>query len=56
MQAEKQEGNEVEEARPQDGSTRWQDPRRDDGRNRVRCVVQPIQEIKNQSDGDESKQ
>ena len=53
VEAEEQEGDEVEERRPQHRVARAQHARRDDGRDRVRGVVQPVQEIEQQGDEDQ---
>jgi hypothetical protein len=52
VEAEHQEGDEVEERRPQDRVLRPQHPRRHDGRNRIGGVVQSVQEIEQQRDCD----
>ena len=54
MQAEYQKGDEVEEGRPKHRVLRPQHAGRDDGRDRIRCVVQSVQEIEQQRDGDQA--
>ena len=56
MQAEHQEGDEVEERRPQHRILRPQHAGRDDGRDRVGRVVQAVEEVEQQRDGDQADQ
>ena len=53
VQAEEQEGDEVEERRPGDGVARRQHPGGDDGGDGVGGVVQAVQEVERQRDGDQ---
>ena len=53
MQAEQGEGDEIEEGRPEHGVLRPQHAGRDDGRDGIGGVVQAVQEIEQQRDGDE---
>ena len=53
MQAEEKEGDEIEERRPEDSVLRPQDPCRNDGRDGVRRVVQTVEEIEEQRNGDQ---
>ena len=52
MQPEHQEGDEIEERRPQHRVLRAQHPGRYDGRDRVGGVVQPVEEVEQQRDCD----
>ena len=54
MQAEEQEGDEVEERGPEHGILRPQHARRDDGGDGIRCVVQAVQEVEEQRDADQA--
>ena len=56
MQAEEQEGDEIEERRPGDRVLRPQHAGRDDGGDRVGRVVQAVEEIEGQRDGDQPDQ
>ena len=56
MRAEKQEGDEIEERGPDDRVLRTQHAGRHDGGDRIRRVVQPVEEIEQQRDGDQSDQ
>ena len=56
VQAEHGERDEIEEGRPDHGDLRAQHARRDDRGDRVRGVVQAVQEIEHQRDGDEADQ
>ena len=53
MQAEHQEGDEVEEGRPGHRIARRQHPGRDDGGDGIGGVVQAVEEIEDQRDGDQ---
>ena len=53
MRAEDQERGEVEERRPCHREARRQDARRDDGRDRVRCVVESVDEVERERDQDD---
>ena len=53
VQAEEQEGDEVEEGRPGDGVARLQHARRHDGGDRVRGVVQAVEEVEGERHDDE---
>ncbi len=52
VKPEHQEGDEIEERRPQHRILRPQHPGRDDGRNRVGGVVQSVEEVEQQRDCD----
>ena len=56
VQAEEQEGDEVEERRPEHRVLRLQHARRDDGRDRIGGIVQAVQEIEQQRDADQADQ
>ena len=56
MQAEEEEGDEVEEGGPGDRILRFQHAGRHDGRDRVGGVVQAVQEIEQQGDTDQRDQ
>src|SRR6476659_8669193 len=56
MQAEHEEGDEVEEGSPRHGMMRPQDTGRDDGGDRVGRIVHAVQEIEGDGDGDQRKQ
>ena len=56
MQAEEQERDEVEERGPGHGILRPQHAGRDDGGDRIRRVVQPVEKIKRQRDEDQRHQ
>ncbi|WP_240387213.1 hypothetical protein [Brevundimonas naejangsanensis] len=56
MQAEEQEGDEVEEGRPPHRIDRRQDAGGDDGGDRVGRVVQAVQEVEQQGDADQEDQ
>ena len=56
VQAEHQEGDEVEERRPDHGVARRQHPGRDDGGDGIGGVVQAVQEVEDQGDGDQDDQ
>ena len=56
MEAEEQEGDEVEERRPEHRVLRAQHPRRDDGGDGIGRVVQAVEEVEEQGDGDEAGQ
>ena len=56
VQAEHQEGDEVEERRPDHGVLRPQHAGRDDGGDRVGGVVQAVEEVEQQRDGDQADQ
>jgi len=56
MQSEEQEGDEVEECRPEHGGVRRHHSRRYDCGDRVGGIVQAVQKVKYQSDGDEAEQ
>lgn len=54
MQAEEQEGDEIEEGRPRDRILRPQHPGGDDGGDGIGGVMQTVQEIEEQRDGDKA--
>jgi hypothetical protein len=54
--AEEQEGDEVEERRPRHCMVRPQNPRRHDGRDRVRRIMQAVEEIEQERDDDQAEQ
>ena len=56
LQAEHQEGDEIEERRPEHRILRPQHAGRDDGRDRIGGVVQSVEEVEQQRDGDQSDQ
>ena len=56
VQAEEQEGDEVEERRPGHRVARPEHARRHDGGDRVGGVVQAVEEIERQRDGDQADQ
>ncbi len=56
VEPEHQEGDEIEERRPQHRILRPQHPGRDDGRDRVGGVVQSVEEVEQQRDCDQSDQ
>ena len=56
VEPEHQEGDEVEERRPKHRVLRPQHPGRHDGRDRIGGVVQSVEEIEQQRDGDEADQ
>jgi hypothetical protein len=47
---------EIEEGGPEHCPLRRQHPRRDDGGDRIRGVVQAVQEVEQQGDGDQEDQ
>ena len=55
VQAEEQEGDEVEERRPDHRVLRAQHARRDDGGDRIGGVVQAVEEIERERDGDQAR-
>ena len=54
MQAEEEKGDEIEERRPRDCILRPQHARRNDGGDGIGGVVQAVQEIEEQCDGNEA--
>ena len=56
MKPEHREGDEIEERRPEHRILRPQHAGRDDGRDRIGGVVQSVQEVEQQRDGDQSDQ
>jgi hypothetical protein len=56
VRAEHQEGDEIEEGGPYDRLLRPQHPRGDDGGDRVRRVVQAVEEVERQRDHDQRDQ
>ncbi len=56
MQSEHSEGDEIEERRPEHRILRPQHPGRDDGRDRVGGVMQPVQEVEGERDRDQPDQ
>src|SRR5690349_6605226 len=54
MQAEEQESDEVEEGSPKDGRAGRQNARRHDRGNRIGGVMQPVEEVENEGEGDEA--
>ena len=56
MQAEEQEGDEIEEGRPEHRILRPQHARRDDGGDGIGGIVQAVEEIEEQRDGDQADQ
>jgi hypothetical protein len=56
VQAEHREGDEIEKSRPEHRILRPQHPGRDDGRDRVRSIVQAVQEVEQQRDRDQDGQ
>jgi hypothetical protein len=52
VEPEHREGDKIEERRPEHRVLRPQHPRRDDGRNRIGGVVQPVEEVEQQRDCD----
>ena len=56
MQAEHQKGDEIEESRPAHGITGRQHPGGDDGGDGIGRIVQTIEKIEEQRDGDEAGQ
>jgi len=56
VQPEHQERDEIEERGPKHRELRPQHSGRDDGRDRIGGVVQAVQEVEQQSDGDQADQ